>query len=150
MISKAKTALAASGILLALVGQTAAESLTREGAPVPAFKLQYVRKPAGDAEFSKLWRDYLADIPTSVLAQPASPTEIEATTVKFPEGRTLTFTMISGSATCGSQDCPERIYEDGRVIFDGRVCSNIDGHFVSADAETLTACDRPYAIPPKR
>jgi hypothetical protein len=150
MTSKTKLALAASLALLSPVGFAMGESLTREGAPVPVVKIQYVRKPATDADFSRLWRDVLDQIPASVLSNPAVPNEINATSVKFPDGRTLTFTMLSGTAACGNQDCPERILEDGRVIFDGRVCSNVDGHFVTSDAETLMACDRPYAIPPKR
>ncbi len=152
MIGMTKTALAQAACLLVLagVGQAGAESLTREGAPKPAFKLEYVRKPATDQNFSPLWRDYLDQIPASVLSGSAVPNEIHATTVKFPDGRSLTFSMLSGSAACGNQDCPERIYEDGRPIFDGRVCGNADGHFVSSDGETLLACDRPYAIPPKR
>lgn len=154
MIRKTKTAIAQGACLLALalagVVPAGAESITREGAPRPAFKLEYVRKPATDQNFSALWKDYLDQIPASVLSASAVPNEIHATTVKFPDGRSLTFTMLTGSAACGSQDCPERIYEDGRAIYDGRVCSNADGHYVSSDAETLLACDRPFAIPPKR
>lgn len=152
MFGKTKTALVQAACLFALVGNApaGAESITREGAPRPAFKLEYVKKPATDQGFSPLWKDYLDQIPASIIRNSAVPNEIHATTVKFPDGRTLTFTMLSGSAACGNQDCPERIYEDNRVVYDGRVCGNTDGHFVSSDAETLLACDRPYAIPPKR
>ena len=151
MIDKTKTALTlAAGLLVAAGAVPAgAESITREGAPRPAFKLEYVRKPATDQGFSQLWKDYLDQIPAAVLRNSTVPNEIHATTVKFPDGRSLTFTMLSGSAACGNQDCPERIYEDGRPIYDGRVCSNADGHYVSSDAETLLACDRPFAIPPQ-
>ncbi len=152
MIGKTKTAIALCAALLVLAGvaPAGAESITREGAPRPAFKLEYVKKPVADQAFSQLWKDYLDQIPPAVIRNSAVPNEVQATTVKFPDGRSLTFTMLSGSAACGNQDCPERIYEDGRPIFDGRVCGNADGHFVSSDGETLLACDRPYAIPPKR
>lgn len=137
-------------LLTAGTASTNAESLTREGPPKPAVKLEYVRKPATDADFSRFWQDALSQIPPEVRDAGKVPNEIYATSVKFPDGRTLTFTMLSAPAICGSQDCAERILEEGRVIYDGQVCSNVGAHFVSADGDTLVACERPYAIPPKR
>jgi hypothetical protein len=137
-------------LLAAGLAPALAESITREGPPKPAVKLEYAKRPATDTEYSRFWQDALSQIPAAVREGAKVPSEIYATSVKFPDGRTLTFTMLSAPAMCGSQDCAERIFEDGRVIFDGQMCANVDGHFVSADGETLVACERPYAIPPKR
>ncbi|GJD91579.1 hypothetical protein BHAOGJBA_5127 [Methylobacterium hispanicum] len=140
----------AVALLLLAASAATAQSITREGPEKPAIKLEYAKRAASDAEYSRFWQDALSQIPAAVLDGAKVPSEIYATSVKFPNGRTLTFTMLAAPAMCGSQDCAERILEDGRLIYAGQVCTNVEGHFVSTDADTFVACGRPYAIPPKR
>jgi hypothetical protein len=97
--------------------------------------LEYDEFTVAHPDAAAYWTDYLPK-----LFPDAAPATIHVASMPTAGGGSYTVTVLMAGGWCGMNDCPTRIFEDGRIIADFMACNLLEEHSISADGQSFYAC----------
>lgn len=116
----------------------AAAALAPVAATAADYEIRYSEVSPSDAEARQIWTDELPGTPIG-----RYPAWVMSAHVTFDNGRVITVQQLWSGESCGSSQCPVRVWEGGRQIASFMACGNdasISKHMISDDARLITAC----------